>query len=134
LGTHLWYRTELGINEPLICLNIAQGCEVEAARDYPVGKMLLEPVEETIGMAVGLLDLLIYKFRTRVLGKVPIDPFNTPICLAEMIRYYRQCYFNGKEKVFNPYFRYFFQDPLVSILWWLAFLRYVARNTRHLGK
>jgi hypothetical protein len=134
LGTHLWYRTELGINEPLICLNIARGQEVEPAKDYPVGKMLLEPVEEAIGVMVGFLDLLIYKFRTRLLGKIPIDPFNTPTSLGEIIQSYKQNYFNGKEKIFNPYFSYFFQDPLVSILWWLAFLKYVVRASKQIGR
>ena len=134
LGTHLWYRTELGINEPLICLNIAREQEVEAAKDYPVGKMLLEPVEEAIGVMVGFLDLLIYKFRTRLLGKIPIDPFNKPTSFGEIIQSYRQTYFNGKEKIFNPYFSYFFQDPLVSLLWWLAFLKYVVRASKQIGR
>jgi biotin carboxylase len=134
LGTHLWYRTELGINEPWICLNIARGREVDAIKNYPKGTMLLEPVEEAIGVMVGLLDLLIYKFRTRLLGKSPIDPSNTPASLKAVLQSYRECYFNGKKKVFNPYFRYFSQDPLVSILWWLAYLRYVARISRHLGR
>jgi biotin carboxylase len=134
LGTHLWYRTELGINEPLICLKIARGDEVGVANDYPMGKMLLEPVEETIAAIVGLLDLLVYRFRTALLGKVPIDPSNTPISLRETVQSYRKCYFNGKEKVFNPYFRYFFQDPLVSILWWSAFAKYVARASKELGR
>ena len=32
LGTQLWYRTELGINEPLICLTIARGLRRTARR------------------------------------------------------------------------------------------------------
>jgi hypothetical protein len=115
-------------------LNIARGRKVDAIKNYPKGTMLLEPVEEAIGVMVGLLDLLIYKFRTRLLGKSPIDPSNTPASLKAVLQSYRECYFNGKKKVFNPYFRYFSQDPLVSILWWLAYLRYVARISRHLGR
>jgi hypothetical protein len=69
--------------------------------------MLLEPVEETIAAIGGLLDLVVYKFHTRPLGKIPIDRFNTPISLREAMESYRKCYFNGKEKVLNPYFRYF---------------------------
>jgi biotin carboxylase len=134
LGTHLWYRTELGINEPWICLNIARGREVEPVTNYPKGTMLLEPVEEAVGATIGLLDLLVYRFRTRLLGKAPVDPANAPASLKALIESYRECYFNGKKKVFNPYFSYFFQDPVVSLLWWLAYLKYVARVSRHLGR
>lgn len=134
LGTHLWYRTELGINEPLICLKIARGEEVEPAKDYPAGVMLLEPVEDTIGFMFGLVDLLIYKFRIRVLGKAPIDSLNRPMSLGEIFESWRATYFGGKKKFLNPYCRYFFQDPLVSILWWLAFLKYALRASNRLGR
>jgi biotin carboxylase len=134
LGTHLWYRTELGINEPLMCLKIAREEEVEAVNDYPVGTMLLEPIEDVMGLGFGLLDLMIYRFRIGILGKVPMDPFNPPMALRELIQSYQQTYLNVKKKVFNPYFRYFFQDPLVSILWWLAFSKYVVRASKHLGR
>jgi biotin carboxylase len=37
LGRHLWHRTELGINGPLMCLKIARNEPYEPAEDYPVG-------------------------------------------------------------------------------------------------
>ena len=37
LGRRLWRRTELGINEPLMCVKIAKGEEVEAVKEYPLG-------------------------------------------------------------------------------------------------
>jgi biotin carboxylase len=134
LGYRLWIRTELGINEPLMCLKIACGEEVEALKDYPLGKMLLDPIEDMLGLGFKLLDLFIYKFRIGVLGKVPIDPSNPPMSLMEIMQSYRETYLNGKEKVFNPYFKYFLQDPLVSVLWWFQFCGSVSRAAKQLGK
>ncbi len=134
LGYRLWVRTELGINEPLMCLKIAKGEEVEAVKEYPVGTILLDPVEDLLGLGFNLLDLLVYNWRIKVLGKTPIDPLNPPMALKEIFQSYKETYFNNKEKVFNPYFRYFFQDPLVSILWWLQFFGTVVRARSQLGR
>ncbi len=134
LGYRLWVRTELGINEPLMCLKIAKGEEIEAVKEYPVGTMLLDPVEDILGLGFRVLDFLIYKFRMGVQGKTPIDSLNPPMALKELIHSYKQTYLNGRKKIFNPYFRYFFQDPLVSIIWHLQFLTLVVRATKHLGR
>jgi biotin carboxylase len=134
LGTHLWYRTELGINEPLMCIKVARGEEVETAGDYPTGVLLLEPIEDAIGIGFALLDLLIYKLRTGILGKRPIDSLNPPMAFKEIFQSCKQTYCDGRKKVFNPHFRYFFQDPLVSILWWLAFFKYALRARKQLGR
>ena len=134
IGAHLWYRTEMGINEPLMCLRIAREEEVKAVKDYPVGTILLDPMEDTLGLAFLILDFLVYKFRTGLQEKTAIDPLNPPMALRELIQSYKQTYFNGKPKVFNPYFRYFFQDPLVSILWWVQFSTIVLRAIKQLGR
>jgi hypothetical protein len=124
----------LGINEPLICLKIARGEKVDAVENYPVGVMLLEPIEDLVTMTFGILDLFIYRLRIGLLGKAPIDSLNPPMAVREMLKSCRETYFNGKKRVFNPHFKYFFEDPLVSILWWLAFLKYVVRASRLIGR
>ena len=134
LGYRLWNRTELGINEPLMCLKIAGGREIEALKEYPVEIAFLDPSEDVMGLAFSLLDLLIYKFRIEFLGKTPIDPLNPPMSLKELIRSYKRTYFGGKKKVFNPYFRYFFQDPIVSIIYWIQFFTSVLRFRNQLGR
>jgi len=134
LGLNLWQRTEVGINEPLMCVKIAREEEVEVVEEYPVGRMLLEPIEDMLGLGFKVLDLLIYKFRIGVQGKTPIDPLNPPMTVKELIHSYKETYFSGKKKVFNPYFRYFFQDPLVSILWWCQFFGLVVRARNQLGR
>ncbi len=134
LGYHLWFRTALGINEPLMCVKIARGEEVEAVEEYPLGKMLLSPVEDFLGLGFWILDMAFYKFRTGMLGKKPIDPFNAPMSLKEMVKSYKQTYFNGNGKVFDPHFRYLFQDPCVCFLWWARYFVHILQTTKHLGK
>ena len=98
------------------------------------GVILLEPVEDLAGIVFWLVDLVIYKFRIGVKGKTPLDPLNPPMTIKERIYSYKQTYLNRKRKVFNPYFRYFFQDPLVSILWWFQYLTLILRASDQLGK
>jgi biotin carboxylase len=123
LGVNLWRRTELGINAPLMCVKIAQGKDVETVKDYPVGIILLDPVGTILGLGFNLLDLLIYKFRAATQGKSPIDSSNPPMALKQLIQHCKQTYFNGKKRVLSPYFSYFVQDPLVSILCIFSFSR-----------
>jgi biotin carboxylase len=133
LGLRTWYRTELGCNEPLMCLRIAGGEDVPAA-DYPIGTLLLNPLEDMLRIELEVLDLLIYRFRTKVLGKRPIDPHNPPRSLTELARLYTRDYFGRKKKVFSPYWRYLLDDPLPCLLWWYALTGAGLRSLRTLGR
>jgi hypothetical protein len=134
MGNGLWCRVAVGINEPLICLKIAKGEEVEAVEDYPAGTLFIHPVEDLLGLGVKLLDLLVYKFRVNVLGRMPIDPLNHPLSVEELMRSYKKTYFNRKKKVYDFYFTSCFSDPLVSIIWWLQTVPALWRVTKELGK
>jgi biotin carboxylase len=134
LGIGLWERTEIGINEPRMCLQIAKGEEVEEVKSYPKNVTLVQPVEDLVGLAIKLVDLLLYKVRTGVLGKAPVDPTNPPPSLRELLETYKQTYFGGKKKVYNVYFKYLLRDPVVSILWWMQFLTIAFRNANQLGR
>ena len=133
-GYRLWERTELGFNEPLLCLKVAHGEAIGAVEDYPVGIWLLDPVEDMLWLGFALLDLLVHRFRVEIQGKVPIDPFDLPMPVKELIASYKDIYLNGQEKTFSPYFRYFFQDPLVSILWWFQFSTLLVKAGKQLGR
>src|SRR6267143_2906513 len=134
LGLHLWYRTELGCNEPLMCLKVAQGEEVPEFCNYPLETLLLEPLEDTLRVGLQILDLLVYKFRTKIRGMSAIDPYNAPLSVTDLVRVYKRDYFGTKRKVFSPYWSYLLDDPLPCLLWWYAFAGLCVRNLRTLGR
>jgi biotin carboxylase len=133
LGLHLWYRTELGVNEPLMCLRIARGEDVPEGH-YPVGNLLLSPLEDTLRIGVEVLDSLIYRVRTRVLGKRPVDPTNPGRGLTALARAYARDYLGPETKVFSPYWKYLPEDPLPCLLWWYAYAGFFVRSLRTLGR
>jgi hypothetical protein len=136
LGLGLWNRTEAGINEPLMILKIARGEEIEPIRDYPVGVVFVDPVEHSVRLSQALVDLLIFRFRIGILGKEPVDRSNSPMSLKELVLWVRETYFSRRKLIWSPYTKYFWQDPIVSIIWWIQFLirRWIQNRPRDLGR
>jgi biotin carboxylase len=131
-GTRLWHMTELGINAPLMCIQIAKGERIQGVKDYPVGTVFTEPVEELLQLGFWLLDSLFYNFSTRVLRRT-VGPTTAPMSWKQVIRSYRAMYSN-KARVPNPYFRYFLQDPFVSIKAWHGELKLLLERRKELGQ
>ncbi len=119
-GTYTWARTEIGINEPLLWLRIARGespdCLVPG-KDYPLGRLMLDPFADATTFFADLVELAAYRFRTRVLGRASVDPASAPPGVAEMLRAYRDEYLGPHERVYHPAFRYLLEDPLPCLLW-----------------
>ena len=134
VGSRLWERTSLGINEPYICLQVARGEPVEAVTDYASDAILIEPIEDLIGLGYRLLDLLVYRLRMGPLGGTPLDPLNAPEGLLEVFRSYRETYFSDRRKVFNLFSTHFRDDPLVSLLWWFHVFVKVSGSAKQLGR
>jgi biotin carboxylase len=134
LGHHLWYRTGVAINEPLMCLQIARGLHVAPIEHYPVGTIFLSPIEDVLSFGFGLLDRVIYALKRQSFATASLDPLSVPDSVTELLRSYGQTYFNRKKKVFDPFFTHFVQDPVVSLLWWLQFSHQVMNATKHLGR
>jgi len=130
----IWNRMELGINEPLMCLKIAQGEPVEAIKDYPPGVLFVSPMDDIQLLALEMIDRLAYNFRTRVQRNQPLDSFSAPPSFPKLIRNYLQTYTGGQRKILDPYFKYFYKDPLVSTLWWLQFASWLAGGLKTVGR
>ena len=130
----LWNRTELGINEPWMCIKIAKGEAIESVEDYPVGVLFVNPIEDIQLLGLQLLDLLLYRFRITFQKSAPVDRFSRPLSIREQIRCFMETYLSRQKKVFDPHFRYFFQDPVVSILWWLRFSTWMLGSWKQLGR
>ncbi len=136
IGEILWQRIQAGINEPLMILKIARGEEVEPIREYPVGIIFADPVEDAVSVAMALMDILIYRLRIGILGKEPIDRSIPAMSLRELIQSLRQTYFSDRHRVSSLYTKYFFQDPFVSIIWWFQIManRWIQNRPRDLGQ
>ena len=136
LGLGLWARTEAGINQPLMMLKIARGEEIETIREYPVGVVFVDPVEHSVRVGLALADLLLYRFRIGILGREPIDRSHSPMSLKELVLWIRETHFSERKRVWSPYTKYFFQDPIVSILWWIQFMtrHWIQNRPRELGR
>jgi biotin carboxylase len=136
IGQLLWHRIAADINEPLMILKIARGEQVEPIREYPVGTIFADPVEDAVNVSLGLVDILIYRFRVGILGKEPLDRSNPPVSLMELVQSVRRTYFSGAKRVSNLYTKYFFQDPIVSVIWWIQNLtnRWIQDRPRELGR
>lgn len=129
----LWNRTELGINEPLMCLQIARG-KPAAPSSYPPGVLFVSPVEDVMLFALQLADTLAYTWHARITGSRPIDETTAPMPVGQQLREFLATYRAPRRRVWDPYSRYFFQDPAAAALWWLQFSTWLAGSWRQLGR
>ena len=130
----LWNRTELGINEPLMCIGIARHEPVEAVSAYPQGVLFVSPVEDASLFALQLLDRWAYLVRTRILRHGLLDPLTAPLSTWQQAKSFASTYVSRQPKVLDPYSRYFMSDPVASTLWWLQFWTWLAGSCRELGR
>jgi biotin carboxylase len=135
LGTHLWFRTELGINEPLMCVKIARGEPVEPVSEYLLDYTLLDPIEDVVEFFIDLLDLSVYRVRVSMLRMPCIDPESPPRSLRETMKLYWSLYFSKRTRRFAPYFRHALTDPLPALIWASKLLSVRAlRNMKGIGR
>jgi hypothetical protein len=130
----LWNRVELGINEPLMCIRIARGEKVEPAAPYPTGVLFVSPVEDAQLTLLQLADLALYKSRQLMRLAPPLDPMSPPASLRSLAQSFKHTYFTRRRRVWDPYFRHFFNDPVTSTLWWMQFSTWLAGSWRQLGR
>lgn len=130
----VWNRTELGINEPLMCIRIARGEHVDPVEACPPGVLFVSPAEDVGLLALQLLDLGVYVCRTKIGRQAPLDALCAPLSVLEQLRSFARTYFSRQRKVWDPYLKHVFQDPLTSALWWLQFSTWLAGGYRQLGR
>ena len=130
----LWNRTEMDINEPWMCLEIARGKKYPETLDYPVDALFVNPVEDVMLYCLQMMDSLVYRLRRRFRGKETFDPLIAPPTLRELTRDFLQTYQRGQNRVLDPLTRHFFQDPLVALIWWLEFTTWMGGACKQLGR
>ena len=120
LGQYLWTRTEIGINEPRLCLQIANGespAPMAPGDDWPLDCLLLEPIADVIYFLTGMIETGIYGFRRHVLRRPSLDPLSPPTTVSQRLRAIRSEYFGKRKRIYHPSFRYLLEDPRPCLLW-----------------
>jgi biotin carboxylase len=130
----LWNRTELGINEPWLCVQIARNAHVPPANGYPAGVLFVSPIEDVQLLGLQLVDIVVHWVRTTIGRRPSLDALARPLSLFGQLRAFAGTYFSPQRKIFDPYFRYFVRDPLPSMLWWGQFATWVLGAWRQVGR
>lgn len=134
LGMHTWFRTEAGVNEPLLLLKLARGESIETVTHFPQGALVFEPIEDLLDLPFELLDLLLYRIRTGIMGRQPTDPHNPPYTLAELAKSFAINYGTRGRKVIGIHARHLLDDPAACALWYYAFTGKLLRMLGTRGK
>lgn len=137
-GHNLWRRTALGVNEPLILLQLAQGRPVTAKLTYPDGVMLLDPVKDLFYLCrqvaetlPGVSRMLLGRDARRLHDATPVNPHG----VIETLRVYAGEYLNRKPKAFAPDVSNLFVDPLACLSSvWFNFGRDVGEGVGRIGR
>ena len=132
LGESLWYRTELGINEPLMCLQIARGEEVQPVGAATGNCFFMKPFQDLIVLPI---EHLTYRFRTAVLKRKEVNPLANVFSEDNRFASYWNDYFGQHERRFDPYFSNFWRDPLPLLVWlsklFVALVESAVRRMAH---
>jgi biotin carboxylase len=134
IGEGRWQLVAFGINEPLMSLQVAKGQPVPDVENWPAGMLFLCPIEDAISVAIKLLDLAAYKARTRFWPANVRDPLNAPMSVRQLLRSYRESYWDSEKRIYNLYFNHFSSDPLASLTWWLQTMSAAKRALKEIGQ
>jgi hypothetical protein len=133
LGTTLWLRTELGVNEPLNYVKLARREPVKP-ETFPEDVLLLDPFEDLVGFPFEWLDLVRFRLRTGLFRARPTDPLNSPPSFVEMLKGYATDYLPRRKRKFSPHTCNLLNDPLPCLLWYYTYLGYSIKSLKHVGK
>jgi biotin carboxylase len=117
-GHNLWYRTEFGINEPLMFLRMAQGEDPGPVPPFEDGVLLLDPLWDLLHLAGQSLDQSVSRLRRRLRGRPPDaagDPFEEEP-LGPLVRHLRGEYFGRGRRITSPLNRGYLSDPLPPLV------------------
>jgi len=115
-GHNLWYRTELGIEEPAAYVRLAQGVPLPTLTTWREGVLLLDPLWDLFHLYLLCLDSSKAWF-CRVFGlRQPALGSPAPDSPRELLRSLKAEYFGSRTRVTNPLNRGYFSDPLVPLV------------------
>jgi hypothetical protein len=115
LGQHLWWRTELGENEPMNCLKLARGETPSGPFKIPDGVVLLDPFHDLFFLynqvCLRVFEAVAGTLRPRRETTGDRDNRANRESLKEILRAYKADYVHRRPKVVCPEVRNLFNDP-----------------------
>lgn len=115
-GHNLWYRTELGVNEPLLALRLAQGVDPGKAPTFREGVILLDPLWDLLHLLGQVVDQSFAWLRALFGGVKPDNDVLAKESIRQLLRDYQSEYFSRRDRVTSPLNRGLFTDPLPPIV------------------
>jgi len=115
-GHNLWYRTELGLNEPLIYLHLALRRPIPEIADLPGGFVLLDPLWDFLQLSLLCFERA-KRWLRKLLGRAQAlpEPAATESVLG-LLGSLKSEYFGPSKRRTNPLNRGFFSDPLPPLI------------------
>jgi hypothetical protein len=113
-GNHLWRRTSLDVNEPLIALRLAQGRAPDSNLVFREGVIQLEPFNDFVYLChqlVGAIPGVAQALREADSNRGAMCADVNPRGVLATLRAYSAEYANAKPKVFKPDSGNVFVDP-----------------------
>jgi hypothetical protein len=114
-GHNLWYRTELGINEPLMFLNMARGRDPGPVPPFEEGVLLLDPLWDFMHLLGQSLDQSIHRLRGQHARTPSEDHPYEAEPLGPLVSDLRTEYFGPRRRVTSPLNRGYLSDPLPPV-------------------
>ena len=115
-GHNLWYRTEMGINEPLIYLRLAQGRPAGDIPSFSEGVLLVDPLWDTLHLLGQCLDQGKTWLRTRFRNAESVPTTFEADSIPQLLRAFKAEYFSRRPRVTSPLNRGYFSDPLPPLV------------------
>lgn len=116
LGTSLWFRTELGVNEPLMALRLARGEDPGGPPVVPEGIILLDPLLDSLHFIGKALERSFAWIRARLPGGQSDSDLFEKEYIEQLLRAYKSEYFTRRKRVTSPFNRDLLSDPCPPIV------------------
>ena len=116
MGHNLWYRTELGLNEPSMAVRLARGEDPGSPESFREGVILLDPLWDGLHLVGQVLDQSLAWIRQQLTGSEGERGVLEKESIGELLRNYRKEYFGARPRVTSPLNRGLLTDPLPPIV------------------
>jgi glutathione synthase/RimK-type ligase-like ATP-grasp enzyme len=115
-GHNLWFRTELGINEPLMFLRMALGQDPGPVPTTEDGVLLLDPLWDSLHLLGQILDQSTGWLREKLTGQSAAKGALEKEAIGPLLKNLGSDYFSRRRRITAPLNRGYLSDPLPPLV------------------